>query len=993
MNGQTYSRGVLLWIDDRFLRLEERPEELWGELFGEESPRLFRLMDLNLQLAVSFDDALQAVERLTSAEAAGTYVVCIVDLKIPRRRGEEDQTRYGVDVAREIRRRNLPMFFLSSNSDATSILNEENLGTVPYYVKQKGQGPWRLPEDLARMVLSEFRNNVSWISLDDMVATIHEESRIVATSRQCPEAFRYFPFFGPFSDFVWRWESRERSDLPHLFVVKATVDHCDAFIQQALLLILYQHFTLFPQVIRVHYGLADDGNYLDLLAADHVREDNNALSVVRARPESTPPEIFKHLIDTANERAGKTIFVLPNDESCDRYSELLHEYRIQVVDELPQIRLGDAAARSELINRACGLMLQRRNQNSGLGGELPLPMGYLAQPQLLINPIHWTVLHEAKDVARALSDPYEISKELLDAVANLSAEQRRAIRAAALACKPVPYEHLLRVGEATLRRSDVAGRLPDWIEQALDEWLNTSWHFPYGLSKQFAQYESSDIGKLRDAAAEERGAWRCQHWEEWEDGCLRTLVGMLGEYRDRRPEVETLAAESGRRADLARVFRFVRSLGGNDFLEEHADIDWEELESLRWPHHRYPMPAAINGRLKRYGRYLWIQPEGLDLASALPTGRIRYRTLAGIVEQYSSVLSWGTEIADRLPKGWQSSVRYLTEVIRGHRVAYEWEHDRQEMWWMLLGLLRNGAPLMYVVDQVLRGQPLDGESKDCARSFLSGVKGYGMILGKLRGSLGTRLGTYLVPRWNTTGVADHLEALRQASALARIPGERSSELYDTLLDLLTRVGGAGVDSVEQLASLWRAWMSDEALGLAKGDGWFVKDLGKAKGPHPHAVIASLCGTKGDYLWHILDAFALLTHVTHRFRYFDGYHFLATLNDLRVTTKDTAPQVKLPVIETVLELFVASLEGLIAQLSWCLELHGDNDRARVVAPAGVVLERPEGFRAPSREELQKVQRVVDAGEGFAVYTLGIPGARQANRFCYHDGGFVQRLEDD
>ncbi len=990
MNGETYSRGVLLWIDDRFADLEKQPEELWEEVFGDVSPRPYRLMDLNLQIAVSFDDALRAVEQLGSAETAGTYVVCVVDLKIPRRRGEDDQTRYGVNIAKEIRRHNLPMFFLSSNADATDILTKHNLETVPYYVKQPQQGPWRLPDDLARMVLSEFRNHVSWITLEDIVGSIHENSKVAATYREHPEAFKNFPFFGPFRDFVWRWESRLQIEFPQIFAVKATVDHCDEFIQQALLVILNQHLTQIAEP-TIHYGSGVVRNYLDFLAMDHIREDGNSISVVRAHPEEVSELHLPQLIEQAGRRAGMTIFVLPNDESCDRYADLLHERRVPIIDELPQLRLGDANARSELINKSCALIFQRWSRDADIGGDLSLSMGYLAHPELLINPINWTFLHEAETVARALSDPYEICKELLDAIDNLTAKQRKSIRSAVRQRLPVDYEFLLRVGEATMRGADVRSRRPDWIERALDEWLNTSWHFPYGLSKQFSSYELIETeGRPLDDSAEDREAWRCRHWAAWEDSCYRTLVGMLKEYGKELPEIRTNSAEQGRRAALARTYRFVDSLGGNGFMKEQADVDWEALESLRWPHHRYPMPAAINHRLKRCGRYLWIQPEGLDLASALPTGRTRYRMLGSIVEQYASVLSWGGEIADRLPRGWRESVRYLTDVIRGHRVAFEWEENRQEMWHMLLGLVRNGTPLMFVVSQLLRNKQL----RD-TKSRLSTTKGYGEILGMVRGTLGERLGTFLISQWNTPGVADNLSALAQAGATAQMAGPRSSELYETLEQMLARIITLDPTSErysEQLSDLWRAWMSDQTLGLVKdGTGWYTDKLAEKGGDPRLLPFKSLCGVKGDSLWHLLDAMTLFTHVTQRYRYADGYHLLAAINDLRRIGKDTPPDVGLPVIETVLEFFVASLEGLVAQLAWFLEVSERPESAQTIQSKNVRIKAPATFKKPNLEKLEEIMKVHDPGDGYAIYTLGIPGEGHVAKLGCHIGDHVHLLE--
>ena len=156
------------------------------------------------------------------------------------------------------------------------------------------------------------------------------------------------------------------------------------------------------------------------------------------------------------------------------------------------------------------------------------------------------------------------------------------------------------------------------------------------------------------------------------------------------------------------------------------------------------------------------------------------------------------------------------------------------------------------------------------------------------------------------------------------------------------------------------------------------------------VLPSLFGTKLDFLWHALDLAGVLDEVTWSLRYYDGYHFLAALGDLRVTSKDTRPQVSVNVIEQVLELFMASIEGIVAQLAWAVEISGRPDLAEPIRPALIAVRPSENFATPNITDLEKVLRVRSTDDEWEVYTVGIPGKETHDRFCYHHKDDVHKM---
>lgn len=995
---RTYFRGLVFWIDDD-LAGKELPKDVWSALFGHHSDRVFRLMDLKLEIATSYEEALARIASFDTYCEAGTFIFCIVDLLIPARAGTEPAMKYGIALAKELRSRNLTFTFLSSNTGGTSTLDQEHLNTVPYHVKEPGGG-WRFPKSLILNLLGELRRRISWVSVEDAVRAMDETSAIRSTYRQLPESFRYFPYFGPFREFVERCEYKEYVEFGRVMAVRSRRKHCDEFVQQAISILLFQLLIRKPGAHIVHYGHAHDASYLDVIARAESSSDINAIAVIRISPDHTTVEQLEGIIESIGLRAGRTIFVLPNDESVDPFVEFLREHNILASEELPQTRFGDPAQREELVRYCCVLAFHQWIATDITGVPLRLERGSLEHPELLLNPIHWTVLLEAIAVPEALSDPFEIVKEFNRVLRSMSKRQRESIEAALREGHPIPYKNLLTVGHETLMSSEFAGKYVDWIERTLDLWLRTAWNFPYGITDGV---DHEVIG-----ANDEDGTWT-QDIDYWQDSCFEILVGILDEYQQGFPCGGKLGA---RQENLFRVMRFVETLGKKEFLSTKLDsVNWDELALMRWPHRQYPMPSAVLRRLRDAGRYLWIQPEGLDIATALPAGRQRYRLLGSIVDQYWSVVTWARATAPKLPLGWRESVTFLTEIIAEHQIASAWQNEPNKVWYAFLTLLRNGAPILYIASRLIQGKFAEG-AEGSAKEYLLSVTGYGKILDPVRGSREQLIGGCLVPFFSYATLIEDLARLQDigrilslledhaggdSGALVRELQIAARELISVIEGLPAAIGEPGSEKdVMTMNRAFADFFSDPAINMTGG--WYPDELVKRrrsiKGEFfKQGDILSLLGTKADYLWQTLDALLCLENVTRAFRYYDGYHFLAALNELRVSYKDNmAPNVPLSVIETVLDLFVASIQGLVAQLALCLEMVGAEELANRICPPGVHIQLPQDFLSPSKEELDAVIKIKEAEESWEVFTLGIPGSSTVNKFCYQNGGALKEWVD-
>jgi len=985
-------RGVLLWIDDDFEGIPLPDDDPWGALFKGQSDRVFRLMDLNLDVTTSVQETMTALDYYDLQRSYGTFVFCVVDLRIPFRPHENPQMKHGLALATELRQRGYPFVLLSAKSNATRSLDRRSLSTVPYYVKESADSPWQtMPEALKHVVLNEFNSHIGWLGLGTLVGQL-------TTGSSCDLALHYhsdtrnlmslstefFPFFGIYRDFTERCEYRVQLEPGQSLAVRSNQNHSDIFVQQALLVIMASMLIRMPEKISFDYGYASDDSYFQLLQDPGRQSSRSSIRVLRVDPDRTNPELLLQRLNTLAHLPGTLVLVVPNDESCDAYADVLRERGIPTVGELPQDRENGGNDREMVVRRSAELVVRAWAEAQSEATAVESWQDGLSQPELIINPIDWCILFEASDLVAELSDPYECILEMARSFEQLSEERRELMRTCLEEGRPLPYRDLLQVGRETFMNSSLAKGWPVWIERAIDSWLNSSWRFPHGLDQtQFtdSQVELASNDQLNDIGL------------QWQDSCYEMLVGMLDEYTESNRAGFDEASSKGR--DLTRVEQFVRALGGLDLLGDNdGSSDWDALEFLRWPHLRYPMPQAVTVRLKQAGRFLWIQPDGLNLAAALPVGRQRYRLLVDAVDHYWKVLGWGSAVIEKLPAGWSTSIGHLLEVLRGRDVAVQWAQNPRQFWDALLGLLRNASPVLFIADQVVRGRPLQG-SDSSALEYLPSVQGYGMILSRLRGSRAYRLGGYLMPAWDAGRCSGTGLPLAQLGAIiAEAQGKshpkRTRDLFEAFLKIAVAVhntDGASDDTFDP--SALNSLVADRALGLTECKDWFIGDR-QATLRGPVSSLPSLLSSKADHLWAALDTASCIDGLTQRFRYYDGYHFLAALNDLRVQGKDTRPQVSADVMEQIVELFVASLGGILTQLAFCVEMCGHPELAEPIRPPGVELRLPVGFEPPDPEQLANLIQVVPGKSAWEVFVLGIPGAANKGKLCYHDNGKVKRL---
>lgn len=976
MQISTYSKGLILWIDDS-ININEIERNLWFRLFGENSDQVFRLMDLSLDIASNYLEAKNKIREFDSYHKAGIFVYCILDLTIPKDVQGEPKLQYGIALAKLLLENNISFSILSANTGAEKKLSEEGLSAIPYYSKDF-QSKFLLPESLSLKVLSEFRRNITWISVSQTLDLIHPDSAIVTTANLIPDTFKYYPYFGPHRDYVERCEYRSNHDLPKVFSIRSPRSHCDEFIQQALCVLLYQSVLQKADKPLILYGDASNKEYINEVNKEKYRSDSNAIIIIRLYKDFGLGDNITSLLHQAFNRAGKTILVIPNDETSEELSLLLQQEQITTVDELAQSRLGDVSQRDELVKHCCMLSINLFLRKFPITSKsYLLGKGSFLYPELIINPENWRILIEAINTPEELSDAFEIVKEMNLSLDSLSKNQHLSLENLLTRLEPIPYDLLLRVGGSSIKKSNSKSNIPNWFVDTITNWLKHSWQYPNNLNLE----DLSDSFILEQDGSEELSI-------KWQNNSYEILVGLIADYFKNTDHVFKKSIQK----DLFTAIQFVQNLGGTHFLGAPIyDIDWSIIENSRWPYRNFPLPAAIVRRFKEAGRYLWIQPEGLDIAVTLPGGRLRYRNLSFLVNRYWSTISWVSSIQTVLPRGWNSSVQLLVELISENQIQSAWANERESVWHALMTILRNGCPVVYITDQIfLKAQISEG--KTSAKKSLSTTHGYGSLLGKIRGNRVEKFRDFFSLASIDSQYAHEIKKM--------VESQRIYELTETLHDQSIKVNTDEIYKIfeEIFHVVQHAYLrrdsSDEVyspnkfikdaighnMNLLDSEGWYVNP-GEDIGTLDDDCLRK--GSKADYFWEKLDSLIALNSISYPARYFDGYPFLSMINDIRNKNKDSMkPNIDSSLIETIMEYFLCGIEGILSQLAWCVDCYGESSLASKLYSPWIKVVQPYQLAESRRNELSQLMRIEKTEKDWGLYTLGITG--RADRFCYYDG---------
>lgn len=193
----------------------------------------------------------------------------------------------------------------------------------------------------------------------------------------------------------------------------------------------------------------------------------------------------------------------------------------------------------------------------------------------------------------------------------------------------------------------------------------------------------------------------------------------------------------------------------------------------------------------------------------------------------------------------------------------------------------------------------------------------------------------------------------------------------------TKLDGSAVGSFNEGATNGLiAAMFDQSIGLQRAilDRDFKPNVGDSSALR-HGTMR---GLPIDLAVAGLDAAEKLRSALLPILYFDGYHLISMIYDLRNEAKNVPPELDNRIIHKLFELFLLGFEGLVTQLKWCLMASGRHDLADPIPSATLQLLKIPTAPIP---RLDSVFKAVGGPKSYAVYTLGIPGNASVQKHTF------------
>jgi len=1026
---QSYHKGILLWVDDNFIdRPFKKDQDIWENLFGKQSDKIYRLMDLELQIATDFDSGKKNLDKLAPEIECGTYVFCIFDIYLPRNEKNRNliSSDFGFRLAKYAFDKKIPFVFLSTASNITQRLISHGLTSVPFYQKQSQEQ--RMPETLIRFILNQFRTHIKWVRLDEIIDDLANESMLINYSPTNKNRLTdiYFPFFDSFRNYAERWELLPPLPKGTVVISRSPLEHCDNFIQQCLLIAICDIVLRYPKHVSLKYLASDDPHLLQHLRNEN--EDQIPVNAIRINTSKTLPNQFSELTKTIPANDNITFFILPNDESSDEYLNKIITQRKLIYEDLPFVSKGDNFSCETLLRESMSLVLHTQkfqiDDIETHAGSL-----YMKSPELLVHPLSWTILLDATLVIETLSDPYEIVDEIEKSFTEFRNKADKNTIAAIINNLPVNPHKLLNIGIETIKKDnsiDYEKILTSrWLPATLIQWLSYSWKFPYGLFGQNDQDSHDLTDNLR---------------EKWEDYSLSVLLLLNKQYKatDECPEL-----------NLVHRFlnhKFINQIvSGN--IENIKDIQSDDLLSVKWPYNTYPLPLSLSKKINQAGCNFWINSQYLDISRCFPFARDKMQHLVELTDFYGLYINHIETQVQSLPEEWGFYINQFIDWIKNDKIKNLWQTQRLMVFQSLLDFFDNVLPIYYLSVNIWNGKFSNEKDKTEVYNDLYHCTGYGTIVNKIGGIRDKNFFIYIQPHYENFFTKLQIKAFDEFLETNYINLEYRKKIQRTLFikellrdnmfiklynklennkkDIITNIFGStpasnnewpkllknldenktdklfeflkeqkefaelkkAVNTLHFSNDLWGImygfieYIHNTFISVKHADAdsntnfdFFLKELSQYNRTIQSFELYEFGNTPFDVFMFSLNLLEKLKIWLMALNDFDGYNFLNKLRWVRNEGKNKPPEnMNVQEIENLLRLLCTGMDAFAAQLKFLLYLMDEKqmaDKIPLKYVKEIKLEKHEFI--PAKNILSKFITIKKNNGKYNIFHLGIPG---------------------
>ncbi len=668
----SFNKCVLVWVDDNFINnnyLNENEDvDKWNEIFGGISKKIYRLLDLELEILTTksdFDTYLKNIENVLD-----TYYYFILDLSVPKTIHDEAKVINGLKMGTALNDKNYDFCYLSSNSSAGKEMQDHGLASVDYYIKFNENV--LLPESLSHKILISFRNNISWINLNTLYSSINKESNLfnLRNDRKLNMELSIFPYFDKFKDFIDRSELESHQFNKIIFIRSHKYNSLE-FEAQSILIMMTNVIFSNPGNITISYGKFGEDSYRNTI----IKDTHNLFWFVKMNTTDSIDKFKEFYTQIMHKRV---FFIIENNEDAERFLESVTDSTHTTIKDLPYINKNDSSLRHELTQKALSLLLHlKHTSNNGI----KFHSLYLDYPELLLNPLNLNLMENPKFTTEDISDIPEIIMVFKDSLDNISTSINNTLSSGN------PFENpddFFKVAQGVLKEDTKQVVLVKILINTMDRWLKDSWLFPYGI--QIDAYHNEEI---------------TLKWKKISFDILKMLSKQLSDNKivinhlQERKILLTNNSNDIRLQEINKLYDLSSNDVNMDYLETYNDVrlvlnvlnsevmdsiinsdtkkvsaeTWEELSYLKWPHTTYPMPWYLNDILIKNNKHLWIQHENFNFVGYSEKLVHEHRKLNSMLEYYDTNLNFIEKTYKYFPLKMQNLIKQFVIGIKQKNIV------------------------------------------------------------------------------------------------------------------------------------------------------------------------------------------------------------------------------------------------------------------------------------------------------------------------------------
>ena len=598
----SYSKAVIVWIDDHFLTntfKEDKEKNAWHKLFGKINSNLYRLLNIEVKYIKTAQEAQMYIKSVNRFKS-NTYYYFIIDRKLPYSIDGDAVDSNSEDVIKYLQNYKqkyncLDFSVLSSGSpDSYSIKN------IDYHIKPQNK-EFTLPDELRHKILLNIKENIIFIDQYDFVSNLKINQFGTKLFNYEKQSSLLYPFLEKYKSFVELEEIDKRNFSTLIILTPKSVSN--KFVLQNILISLFDSLKDYN---GINFYTEDSYNKLKLSGNfEAINELTDQIPVIRLGKLDI--ESYRNLNSHLKYKQIKVFAIDSHDDNISNY-----------IDNTPNVKIIkiDTISNSPDISKSILFALLKQYLNN-LNFDIEDTI-YSNNNILFIHPLMYTMVLSSEIKIDDFDDPSEIIDEInnyfntlgLIGLGDADETKKNILKSFPLEQSEDVYTQIKRLCGDDCTYNKV-------LFEALKYWLNNAWNINYNINVDNCKLE-------------------IQHkWQKYSFDLLCALLTRVDLEKIVDKDIENI--KEIKKTSLY----FINNIKSNKFSPS----------KVLWPHEKFPMPSYIQNKLFEFSNQkLYVQDKDLNFIDDSVEIANSFKSLEFKIEYYRSVFNLIQDSSIYMPK-------------------------------------------------------------------------------------------------------------------------------------------------------------------------------------------------------------------------------------------------------------------------------------------------------------------------------------------------------